>query len=207
MLAYRPLQGTEDDVRRARGYLEKGTQMRPEDWRVWLEYGQFMAFIAPSFLTDSREADAWREVGAGAIGHSVELGAGAEGVLSAATLLTRAGARDQALAYLRHAYAFTEHPSMAEVHEAIGRKLAALQASAIRDAEDAAARLVRTRWGRELPFVSFDSYLLLGPVSDPARCAGIAAIDDPACARDWTEIVGDGTGGDITEPESSEDSP
>jgi hypothetical protein len=189
MLAYRPLQGTEDDVRRARQYLERGTRMRPDDWRVWLEYGQFLAFIAPSFLHDHAEIAGWQKDGADAIGRSVELGADAEGVLSASTMLTRAGARDQAIAYLRHAYAFTEHPSMSEVHEAIGRKLAALEAGAFRDEADAATRLVRARWTRDLPFLPFDTYLLIAPWTDPARCAGLAAGDDPACARDWTAVV------------------
>ena len=57
MLAYRPMQGTESDVRLARAYLERGTRELPQDPRMWLRYGQFIAFIAPSFLTnDRREA-------------------------------------------------------------------------------------------------------------------------------------------------------
>jgi hypothetical protein len=207
MLAYRPLQGTEDDVRRARQYLERGTRTRPDDWRVWMEYGQFLAFIAPSFLHDREEMDAWRKDGAYAIGRSVELGASAEGVLSASTMLTRAGARDQALGYLRHAYAFTQHPAMAEVHEAIGRKLAALQAGAFRDEADRAARAVRTRQRRELPFLPLDTYLLIGPVVDPARCDGTTAFDTPACAGDWPSIVEEGALHGMAEEDSDEDSP
>ncbi len=189
MLAYRPLHGTDADVRRARAYLERGTRERPDDARLWLEYGQFIAFVAPSFLQDAKEADAWRTTGAEAIGHAVELGEDADRALSAATMLTRAGATDQAIRFLEHAYEMTEHPSMIEVHEQIGRKLATLQRSAIRDAADAAARRVNERWEREMPFLSRDLYVLVGPATEPLRCVGVAAPGDPSCARDWGAAV------------------
>ena len=185
MLAYRPLQGTEDDVRKARAYLERGTRERPQDRDVWMEYGQFIAFIAPSFLKDPAEVERWRRDGAEAMGHAVELGGEVDRALTAATLLDKAGATQAAIRYLERAYAFTEHPSMASVHEAIGRRLAALQASGVRDAADAAARAIEGRWQSELPFVSRDRYLLLGPGVDVARCAGLAGADDPDCVRDW----------------------
>jgi len=191
LLAYRPLQGTEEDVRLARRYLERGTRERPEDAKLWMRYGQFLAFMAPSFLHDRADGDAWRRDGASAMGHAVELGADADRALSAATLLTNAGATEQAIRTLEHAYAMTEHPAMTEVHEAIGRRLAALQVTAMRDAADAAARTVDERWRREMPSASRSAYLLLGPLTDPARCAGPQAIDDPGCARDWAAVVGD----------------
>jgi tetratricopeptide (TPR) repeat protein len=199
MLAYRPLRGTEDDVRRARAYLERGTRERSQDATLWMEYGQFLAFIAPSFLHDSAEIDRWRKTAATAIGHAVELGADADRALTAATLLTRAGANEEAIRYLERAYAFTEHQSMAEVHEAIGNRLAALQANAMREAADAAARAIDARWKRELPFITRDLYLLLGPVVDVLRCSGLAAANDPACARDWPSAP--------ASPASSADSP
>jgi hypothetical protein len=185
MLAYRPLQGTEQDVRMARAYLERGTRERPEDRDVWMEYGQFIAFIAPSFLHDPAEIERWRREGAEAIGHAVELGGEVDRALTAATLLSKAGATQAAIRYLERAYAFTEHPSMAAVHESIGRKLAALQATGLREAADAAGRAINERWQAELPFVARDLYLLLGPTVDVARCAGLEGADDPACARDW----------------------
>jgi hypothetical protein len=191
MLAYRPLQGTEDDVRLARGYLERGTRVRADDARIWMQYGQFLAFIGPSFLHDAREKDDWRKVGAEAIGHAAELGADAGRAVAAASMLTRAGATQAAIGYLEHAYAFTEHPSMTEIHEAIGRKLVELEAGARLSSADAAARAIDARWRREIPFLSRDRYLLLGPMTEPARCAGIAGSDDPECARTWDALIGD----------------
>ncbi|MBV9949143.1 MAG: hypothetical protein JOZ69_20005 [Myxococcales bacterium] len=185
MLAYRPLQGTEDDVRRARGYLERGTRERPDDARVWMQYGQFIAFIAPSFLHDDAEREEWRKDGATAIGRAVELGADADGALTAASLLTRAGETRAAIRYLDRAYALTASSGDPELHERIGRQLALFEAREQRDAADAVQRAVDERWQRELPGVSRQTYLLLGPAADPARCAGLRGARDPACARDW----------------------
>jgi hypothetical protein len=125
------------------------------------------------------------------MGHAVELGADADQALSAATLLTNAGATQEAIRYLEHAYAFTEHPAMAEVHETIGRRLAALEMTAMRDAADTATQTIDVRWKLEMPSASRTLFLLLGPVTDPLRCAGPAASDSPACARDWGTVIGD----------------
>lgn len=190
LLAYRPMLGTERDVRLARQYLERGTRERPDDPKVWTTYGQFLAFEGPSFLKDDAEKDAWRKDGAEALGHAVEIGADADRALPAATLLTRAGATQAAIRYLEHAYAFTEHPSMAEVHESIGQRLAALQATTIRDAADAQGKAIDARWSAELEPVDRSLYLLLGPVVDTARCAGIEAGASPGCARDWEPALG-----------------
>jgi tetratricopeptide (TPR) repeat protein len=188
MLVYRPLQGTSDDARRARAYLERGTAMRPDPARAYLQLGQFLAFIAPSFLTDPEEANRWRRDGATALGRAVEFGADADEALAASTLLDRAGSPREAIRYLQRAYAFTEHPSMADVHEAIGRKLAALEARAMIDAADATASAIDARWRSELPFVSRDMFVLVGPVVDAYRCAGLTRAGDPACARDWADV-------------------
>ena len=197
MLAYRPMQGTEDDVRLARAYLERGTRERSDDPSVWMEYGQFLAFIAPSFLHDDVEREAWRREGATAIGHAVERGAAADRALAAATILTRAGATQAAIGSLERAYAFTEHPSMMDVHEAIGRRLAALQATAQRDAADAELGAIHARWKAELPFLTRDQYLLLGPKIDVIRCAGLRAASEPQCARDWSAGSGEVNAGPL----------
>ncbi|MGD0676839.1 MAG: hypothetical protein ABSC94_15610 [Polyangiaceae bacterium] len=202
LLAYRPLRGTEADVRLARGYLERGTRARPDDARVWLEYGQFLSFIAPSFLEDSGERDAWRRAGATAVGHAVELGADADSALSAATMLTAAGARDQAIRFLEHAYELT--PEASDVHDSIGRRLASLEANAWRDAADEASAAIDMRWTREMPLVPRDRYLLIGPRADVWKCAGPDTTDDPACDRDWASIIGRARA--VTGPEWSEGS-
>jgi hypothetical protein len=189
MLAFRPMQGTESDVRLARAYLERGTRERPQDFRVWLKYGQFLAFLAPSFLNDRSEMQAWRRDGAEAVERAVELGAAPAEAIAATSILSRDGATRQAIRYLENAYAFTEHPSMRDIHEAIGERLEALSAISIRDQADQAERALDARWSRELPVVSRDHYLLLGPVTDTARCAGTSGADDAACERSWQNVT------------------
>jgi tetratricopeptide (TPR) repeat protein len=202
LLAYRPLQGTEDDVRKAREYLERGTRERPQDSALWMDYGMFVAFMAPSFLYDDAEREAWRKDGATAIGHAVEIGADADRALAAANVLTRAGATEAAIRFLERAYAITEKPSMADVHDAIGRALEGLQATARRDTADAEWRAVNARWTAELPYLTRDQYLLMGPKVDVARCSGLAAAGEPECARDWTAdlISGPSRGSSASSP-------
>jgi hypothetical protein len=192
LLAYRPMRGTEQDVRLARSYMEQGTVARPNDARLWMEFGQFMAYIAPSFLRSSTDAAAWRMDGARAMGHAVELGADAERALTAADLFGQGGAIREAIPYLERAYAFTEKPELAELHDAIGRKLAALELSAMRDSEDATARAIATRWEHDMPFIPYDWYELVGPVAPTLRCAGLAHADEAACARDWSTMTARG---------------
>jgi hypothetical protein len=189
MLAYRPMQGTESDVRLARAYLERGTRELPQDARVWLKYGQFIAFIAPSFLKDPNDTQLWRKEGAEAIEHAVELGADPDLAISVTSMLSGAGATREAIRYLENAYAFTEHPAMREIHEAIGKRLEALSSISMRDQADATEHAIEERWNRELPVVSRDHYLLLGPVPDPMRCAGPSALDEIACARSWQDVT------------------
>ena len=186
MLAYRPVQGTEADVRTARAFLERGTRERPDDAELWMQYGSFIAFIAPSFLKDQGEIDRWRSDGAAAMGHAIDLGGDAERSLAVASILSKGGTNQAAIDYLQRAYAFTEHPSMSAVHEAIGKRLVQLQAQGSLSEADEIGKRINARWQAELPFLSRDRYLLLGPVVDAARCAGVASAEDAACSRDWS---------------------
>lgn len=189
MLAYRPMQGTEADVVLARKYLERGMKERPQDSRVYMKFGQFCAFIAPSFLSSEAARKEWRRAGAEAIARAVELGEDADEALAASAMLSEAGEKREAVRYLENAYAFTEHPSMREVHDAIGRRLASLEESTERDAEKDALQAVTDRWSREMPTVTRDRYLLLGPGLDAAKCAGVAAMGAPGCERGWGDAT------------------
>ncbi len=188
LLVYRPLQGTARDARDARAILEQGTRERPYDASLWRRYGEFLAYLAPSFLTDPDEQKAWRKDGAIAMEHALELGGDPDSVLGAAGVLSDIGERDAVLRFLERAYAMTEHPSMTDIHERIGKKLAELRGQMLDDRADALVRALGERWQRELPAVSRDDYLLLGPAVDTARCAGLAGADDPACARELPQL-------------------
>ncbi len=200
LLVYRPLVGTEADARLARRYLELGTVNRPGDWRAWVKYGQFLALMAPSFLRNPAERDAWRREGAEALSHAVELGADAEHAITAANILSSSGARDLTIDALARAYSFT--PENSEAHAAIARKLAALEARAQRDRTDAADRAVDAAWQGDLPYVRRELYLLVGPRRPVDRCAGVLAASDATCDGSWGAFL-DG----VSAPGSSAGSP
>jgi hypothetical protein len=187
ILIYRPLQATASDARAARAIFERGTRERPSDTRLWRDYGEFLAFVAPSFLTEPAEQKAWRETGASAMVHAAELGGDVDTALAAAGVMSRAGQRDAQVRFLKKAYALTADPSMAPQHEQVGRQLAALLGQELDAQADAVVRAIHERWQREMPAVSRDDYLLLGPAVDTARCAGLAGADDPSCARELAE--------------------
>ena len=208
MLAYRPMQGTEDDVRKARAYMERGTRERPTDALVWMEYGEFIAFIAPAFLHDEADEQAWRIDGARAMAHAVELGGAPDRALTAATMLTKAGDTRGTTAFLRRAYALTEGSGMEDVHQSIGERLAALQANALRESADATFKAIEERRERELPGTDFGLYLLLGPAPDVFGCSGVDGYgghgcERPECCRGWDDALR----GTVSAPESSGGSP
>jgi hypothetical protein len=184
LIIYRPPRGTEQDWYIAKRYLERGTRERPWDHEVWLHYGQFLAYTSMSFLTDKAAIARYRREGAEDIMKAVDLGADADRSIAAATLLDKYGERDAATRQLRRAYAITDDPvERAE----IANKLAQLAATAERDAAVHDTRLIEERWRKEYNFLTRDAYMLLGPVSDPFRCAGKAA--DSTCPRDWSDAL------------------
>ncbi len=189
LLCYRPLHGTDADARKTRLVLEEGTRQRPWDYEVWLEYGQFLAFLAPSFLTAASDAekDAWRRDGALAIMKAVELGADSRLGLSAATVLQRSGETRAAIEGLLRDYAVNHDDP--EKAEEIKRKLTRLSALQENDAQEKAMGAIDSAWRAGWDLLPRTQVLLLGPMPDVARCAGLAADADPSCAHDWTSVL------------------
>ena len=187
LLVYRPPRGTEDDARAARSYLERGLRERPGDHAVWLSYGQFLAFLGPSFLTSQEEKERWRHDGAMALMRAVELGADADRSLAAATILSKYGERDTVIKHLQHSYALSDDP---QTRDDIAAKLAHLEASAEAEEAQRAVRYVEARWRHDYPFLTRGELLLIGPAVDTARCSGPDASLEPACARDWDDAIG-----------------
>lgn len=179
-------QATEDDVRMSRAYLERGTRERPYDHEVWLHYGQFTAFLAPSVLKDEAEIERWRKEGALAIARAVEIGADADRSLAASSVLRRSGGDAQAnIQFLQRSYALTDNQ---DTRNQILLKLRQLQART--DIEDV-VRVVEQEWRSRYPFLSRSGALLVGPRRDPAHCAGPHSHQDPECPADWTAAIRD----------------
>ncbi len=188
LMVYRPLIGTEEDCRGARRYLERGTRERPLDHEVWMHYGQFVAFTAPSFLKDRPEIERWRKDGAEAIARAVELGGDADRSVTVATILGKSGEREAAIRQLRRAYVLTDDPS---VRTTIANKLQILQASAEKAAMEKDTRFIESNWRKDFAFLPREGYMLMGPFNDAALCAGRdSATDiDRKCPRTWDEAL------------------
>jgi hypothetical protein len=187
LLCYRPMNGHEPDARLAREYLLEGTKLMPTNPEIWRKYGQFVAFMGPSYLSDAKEKEAWKKEGALALEHAVELGADMQLGLAASTMLdSRLGERQAAVDFLLRAYATADDEA---TRAEIAAKLAMYGASARRDWEEEVVETVRARRRSEYPFLKPDLYLLVGPVPNTDRCAGPASALDKECARDWAPVL------------------
>lgn len=185
MILYRPGKITERDAELARAVLERGIAENPRDADVWMQYGQFLAFLAPSFLSSEKRVEKWRKDGALAMAHAVELGASADLSLAASTLLSKAGEREAAVRHLQRAYVLTDDP---RERREIRLKLQLYAADAAQEAAERSAATVELTW-RRWPFLSRSGALLLGPSRDAARCAGPASLDRRGCPRTWSEAT------------------
>jgi tetratricopeptide (TPR) repeat protein len=184
LLVYSPTGGTEDDVRRARAYLERGSKERPYDPMVWLHLGQFQAFLAPSFLSDEKEIEAWRREGALAIAHAVELGAEPDRALAASTILNKAGEHEAAVRSLERAYAIAPEGSDARLQ--IMLKLQKLNAGFEAEQSIAVVERDRKAW---YPHLTRGQALLVGPHRKTAACAGPLSYDQARCPTDWDDAI------------------
>lgn len=185
VLAFGAKGSNADDIREIRKLYERGLKARPTDAELYLQAGNFMAYIAPSVLP-KEEQDAWRLEGAKLLVRASELGSTSMSVewhtLSGAALLSRAGEREAAIAFLERKYELTED---AELREDIYRKLVGLKGQEAAERAKNTAEVFEQVWRDELPFVSRAMILLLGPQVDVLACAGSGQSSKPACARDW----------------------
>jgi hypothetical protein len=177
-------EGTADDARMARRYLERGMRERPYDGKLAVHAGQFVAFIGPVFIKDEKESEQWRVDGAKMIAHGVELGGDTYRSLAATTILGHAGERQAQIDHLQRAYAMADSD---EDRTQFLRKLRALQVES--DSETAI-----TAVDRELSpyrFLKRSTGLLIGPRRSAAQCAGPGSYDRHGCAPDWQRLVDD----------------
>jgi hypothetical protein len=178
--------GSVEDYRTARRFLERGLQEFPYDGNMWLRYGQFIAFMAPSFLKDEAEIERSRVDGAKALTRAAELGIAVDRTMVAATLLNKAGENRAAVAHLERAYALSEDE---QERETIRAKLEALHQAAVVDASGKILKRVDTEWRRAMPFTSRGTYLLVSPNPSTTSCAGRDRALDLDCLRSWAEVV------------------
>lgn len=186
LILFQPVAVTPEDARIARRYLERGTKERPYDHEVWLHYGQYVAFLAPSYLTDKEEIEQWRADGAHAMMHAVELGADADRSLAASTILTGKGESKAAIEHLQKAYALTDD---FETRRQIMGKLQRYNAGPNTASAEIAVSHVEHQWRSRYPFLSRSGALLIGPYRNAAACAGPDSYTLRECPREWSAVT------------------
>lgn len=187
LLGYRPTGGHEKDAREARAYLERGIKELPQDADIWLHYGQFVAFMGPSFLSSQDEQKQWKRDGARAMQHAVELGADVHfGVAASAMLDSRFGERDAAIRFYERAYALTDDE---QERAGIAARLELMNQSKGLECARGTVQAVEARWQKEYPVVDRGTYMLLAPTIPTLRCVGVPAAHDPACTHDWDRAL------------------
>jgi hypothetical protein len=184
LLVYGPTLGTAQDARDARKYLKRGTEERKYDEQVWLHYGQFCAFLAPSFLKDPAEIEEYRKEGALALMRYVELGGDADRTLSANTILKKSGGEKNARRNaLRRAYALTDDPDT--------RRNLLFQLMQLEETPGAEedVEIFEREWRRRFPFLNRSAVLLVGPGRSQQACVGVGSFDEKRCPRDWSTFI------------------
>ena len=184
LMVYQPVGSPSDaDIRRTRAILERGLAMCPYDGPLFMTVGQFMAFIAPQFLSDDREKDAYRADGAKVLARAGELETNNSNVqwqaITAASVFARAGQRDAAINFLERVYAVTDDD---ELRQNIALKLTGLRREEVNDRAQKQEEAFRELWRTDLPYVSRTELLVVGPRPEPERCAGVR---DGSCPLSW----------------------
>lgn len=178
----------QESIRQARRILERGLAQRPFDAELHLNYGQFLAYIAPGMLSDSKEREAWIQAGIKALTRAMDLGGQNEFVawrsLPVATILSRQGEVDAAIRFLERAYSIAEDE---EARADIAQRLEALTQGKARTRELRFTREFDEVWRKDLPFAPRMVMSVLGPSIDSAACAGPARDEArrKECLRDW----------------------
>lgn len=173
-------------VARVREILERGLRSFPYDAELWLNYGQFLAYIGPGAFDDPKKTKEWRQAGAQALVRAGELGGHDESMswrtVSAATILTRQGERDAAIRFLERVYSVVESE---EAKEQVRVRLEAMREGQRRSREMTLSQAFDEFWREDLPFAPRARLSVVGPPTDTWACAGQERVENVRCNRTW----------------------
>jgi hypothetical protein len=185
LITMQPVKPRHEDYVRARRLLEKGLVARPGDTELWLSTGQFLAYVAAPWLPDPAEQAEWKLAGARILARACELVGANENIpyncIGAAGLFSKAGERAANVEFLERVLAVQDDETIRA--NALARLQRALGEGVQDEIRERTDRL-RNAWRVDLPFVTLNTELLLGPPFDAAACAGLAK-PRPECATSW----------------------
>lgn len=185
LLTLQPKPSSYKDYKRARRILERGMKELPYDAKLWTSAGQFLAYLAPPYVPEKDRTE-WRRAGARALGRACELAGDNENVpyhcIAAASLLSRAGARQATIQFLQRVLAVSDDEhirklALGYLKHAVGEQ--------VQEREMHRIKRFRKVWHADLGFASKDTMLVLGPPFDAAACAGLEAAEKGDCATTW----------------------
>jgi tetratricopeptide (TPR) repeat protein len=180
-----------EDAKKARAILERGAENRPLDAELWLNLGQYVAFIAaPSYIQDHHpeEAEQWRLDGARALARAAELAGDQSWIawqaIGGTSILRKAGEQEASIRFLERALAVTEDE---ELREDLLLRLRQLAGEKLFVEQQQRARAFHQEVDDHLPFLTRAAALVVGPFPAPNRCAGPGHDLEPSCATSWRQ--------------------
>ncbi len=197
LLTLQPVPPNQQDYADARELLLQGTRALPYEQRVWFVAGQFIGYVAPPHLQDREEKERWKLEGAQLLAKACELASESLTIprhcIVAATRLNQAGQREALIQMLTRTLAVNDDEQVREL--ALGA-LRQWVGEAERERHVERTQSLTRLWHDDLPFISKDRLLLLGPTPTTAlQCLGrgspgdeadsAASEDDETCAGTW----------------------
>ena len=175
-----------EDWQKARQIFLRGLENRPYDTELWSTAGQFLAYLAAPYMPTPEMVKAYKLEGARIMARACELAGENENIpyqcMTAASIFSNAGEREAAIDASRRLLEVTDDPEIER------RELGFLRAKLDEREADRAERrkgLFKKAWSSDLPFVSKNKLLVIGPHLDPLACAGAEHADLPECAATW----------------------
>lgn len=173
--------------RKAREIQERGLANFPYDQALWSASGQFLAYLAPTHLTDPVEREEFRQAGARHLMQACNLISSNEAIpyhcVTAARLLDQdGGGRAAVISFLERLQAVSDNPEIQSMAASYLERVAGAEVQAA-----AAERLARFRvkWKEDLGLSPRVEAAAVGPSFDAAACAGRAGLDEPECVSSW----------------------
>ncbi len=185
LLTLQPKPPPQANFTKARQIIERGMDELPHDSRLWIQGGQFIAYLGPARFQDAETKREWRLAGARRLARACELISDDDidphHCITAAGLLSRAGEIEATVRFLERVLVVSDNE---EIHE-LARALLEQHAGE-RDRTEWESRMdaFQRSWRHDLRFVSKHLLLVLGPPFDPAPCAG-ALASTRECAPTW----------------------
>jgi hypothetical protein len=175
-----------EDWEKTREIYRRGLANRPYDTELWNAAGQFLAFLAPPYLPTPELKREYRLEGAKVMTRACELANDnvniPYGCASAQSVFSDQGERQAGIDAALRLLEVTDDPEVEKLTIGYLRKK-----FDERTADDAERRknLFRTAWMSDLPFVSKNKLLVVGPRVDALACAGLDRAEAPECAATW----------------------